>query len=87
MAMTIGLVQALITNPIDGGTAQACVFVGPSPVNVEVLGLRRLASDPPVMAAFKGSMLDALAQALASRREVVVGHDDLDSSIYSVELR
>jgi hypothetical protein len=35
----------------------------------------------------KGSMLDALAKALASRREVVVGHDDLDSSIYSVELR
>ena len=87
MAMTTGLVQALFTTPIDGGTAHACVFVGPSPANVEILALRRVASDPPVTAAFKGGMLDALAQALASRREVVVGHDDLDSSIYSVELR
>jgi hypothetical protein len=32
-------------------------------------------------------MLDALAQALTSRREVTVTHNDNDSYIYAVELR
>ena len=87
MALTMGLVQALFTDAAEASTVLACVFIGPTPSNVAILAVRRQASDPAHTDAFKISMIDALAQALASRREVVVGHNDSDSYIYSVELR
>lgn len=87
MAVTTGLVQRIY---IDSGTSSeitACVFIGPTPANVALLLLRRLATDPAHTGAFLTSMLDALAQALASRHEVAVGHADTDSYIHSVEMR
>jgi hypothetical protein len=85
MPTSTGLIQRLY---IDSGSATqstACVFVGPTPANVQLLLLRRRASDPAHQAAFLTSMLDGLGQALASRRDVVLGHDG--TYITSVELR
>lgn len=84
MALTTGLVQQMFIVP---GSAFACVYIGPTPVNVEALVVAQQASDPPHTGAFKVSMLDALTQALASRHQVVVGHGDSDVHIHSVELR
>ena len=87
MPLTIGLVHALYTDAAGGNLVEACVWIGPSPANVELLTLTRQVSDPVRVDAFKVSMLDLLVQALASRREVIVGHEEWDPSIYSVELR
>lgn len=83
MASKTGLVHRVW---IDSG-GNACIFIGPTPVNVEILPIKREASDPAHIGAFKTSMLDALTQALAARREVTVGHNDTDAYISSVELR
>jgi hypothetical protein len=83
---TTGLVQRLYVDA--GGTATAaCVFIGPTPANIELFTLTREATDAPHTGAFKSSILDGLAQALASRREVVVGHEESDGIIGSLELR
>jgi len=71
---------------IDAGSAAACVFIGPTIANVEILRVERTAGDPPHTGAFKSSMLDALGQALSSRREVVVDFD-ANTRIYAVRLR
>jgi hypothetical protein len=86
MASTTGLVQRLF---IDAGSASttACVSIGPTPANVELLLLAREPTDAPHTGAFKTSMLDGLAQALSSRREVIVQHGDSDARIFSLELR
>jgi hypothetical protein len=83
MATTTGLVQSL--SIFEGGFA--CVWIGPSPANVEILLIVHEASDPPQRLAFKTSMVDALSQALASRREVTVQHLDNDSRIDTLKLR
>jgi hypothetical protein len=89
MASNTGQVQRIFMDPGAGNPPQvaACIFIGPTPANVEILLLRRQAADPPHTGAFYSSMLDALAQALTSRREVTVTHNDNDSYIYAVELR
>jgi len=87
MALRTGLVQRVFMDSAGATSVEACVFIGPTPANVEILLLQRQASDPPHTAAFKTSMLDALTLALTSRREVVVGHNDSDPYIFSVELR
>lgn len=84
MAATTGLVQYLLVQP--GGT-YACVYVGPSPAFVEAFFVMHEATDTAHSDAFKASMIDGLAQALASRREVTVNHGDIDSRIDSLELR
>ena len=84
MAQTTGLVQRIY---IDENATQACIFIGPTPANVELLFLPRRDSGPPHSSAFLTSMLDALGQALVSGHEVIVGHADNDAEIYTVELR
>jgi hypothetical protein len=81
-----GLVQRIFMD--SSGTQQntACVFIGPSPASVEILILRRLASDPPNVGAMKNSMLEALTQALASRREVTATFV-VNTGITSVDVR
>jgi len=83
MPSIISFVQRIF---IDSGSDGACVFVGPTPANVQILLLQRKASDPPHTGAFKSSMLDALGQSLAFRREVAVDYD-ANSRIFSVQLR
>jgi hypothetical protein len=87
MAITTGLVQRIYIDTGSSTEISACVFIGPTPANVELLFVRRRASDPAHTGAFLSSMLDALGQALASRHEVAVGHADTDAYIYSVEMR
>ncbi len=86
MPSVTGLVQRVLIT--DGGptTSTACVFVGPSPANTEIVPLIRRASDAPHVGAFKSSMLNALSQALASRREVVVTFV-VNDGVTAVELR
>jgi hypothetical protein len=84
MALTTGLVQRIF---VDVNATQACIFIGPTPANVELFFLPRRDSGPAHTSAFLTSMLDALGQALVSRHEVVVGHADNDAEIYSIELR
>jgi hypothetical protein len=88
MAYKVGLVQRIFMDPAAGSSETiGCIFIGPTPTNVEILLLSRRATDPAHTGAFISSMLDALAQALTSRREVSVYHDDSDAYIVSVELR
>ena len=84
MKMITGLVQRIY---VDANATQACVFIGPTPANTELLFLPRRDSGPAHTSAFLTSMLDALGQALAMGREVVVGHADTGGEIYTVELR
>jgi hypothetical protein len=87
MPLTMGLVQALYTATPGSGAALACVYVGPAPSNVVLFGLRRQTSDTARVDAVKVNMLQLLAQAFASGREVIIGHDAGDSLILHVELR
>jgi hypothetical protein len=89
MATTTGTVHRIFMDPATGSptSVSACVFIGPTPANTEVLLLRRQAADPAHTGAFMASMLDALVQALASRREVMVNHGDNDAVIISLEVR
>jgi len=85
MPQTTGLVQRIYMDPGSNTQATACVFIGPTPANVQILLLRREAADLPHRSAFITSMLDGLAQALGSRRDVILNHDG--TYITSVELR
>jgi hypothetical protein len=85
MPQAIGLIQRVYMDSGSDTQATACVFIGPTPANVQLLLLRREASDPPHRAAFITSMLDGLNQAVASRRDVILNHDG--TYITSVELR
>jgi hypothetical protein len=76
MAQTTGFVQRLIV-----GTAAACAQIGPSPTNVELLIISTSSADDAATLAFKASMVDSLAAAMAARREVVATHDDNASVI------
>ena len=87
MALTIGLVHSLSTGAAGGTVIEACAHIGPAPGRVEIMALTRQVSEPARMDAFKVSMLNLLIQAFASGREVVVGHEDSDAYILSVELR
>ena len=87
MALTMGLVQALHTAVPVAGTAYACVYIGPRPSNVVLFALRRQVSDRARVDAVKVNMIELLAQAFASGREVIIGHSDADSLILHVELR
>jgi hypothetical protein len=89
MPVTTGLVQRIFVDSGDAGAVQACVFIGPTLANVELLLLRREAAEAPPVADIKSVMLDTLIQALTARREVVVehAHPNPGSGIYSVLVR
>jgi len=86
MPSVTGFVQRVLMDTSGTQTNTACIFVGPSPSNTEILLLQHKNTDPPNLAAMKISMLDALTQALAARREVVVGFVT-NVGVVSVELR
>jgi hypothetical protein len=86
MPSVTGYVQRVLMDSSGTQTNTACIFVGPSPSNTEILMLLRKSIDPPNVGAMKTSMLDALVQALAARREVVVNFV-VNDGISSVELR
>lgn len=85
MPSVTGLVQRVLIDTSGTQTNTACIFVGPTPNNTEITMLLRKSSDPPNVGAMKTSILDALVQALAARREVVVNFVTNDG-IVSVEL-
>ena len=86
MPSVTGLVQRVLIDSSGTQTNTACIFVGPSPANTELLLLKRNLADPPNIGAMKSSMLDALTQALGNRREVVVTFV-VNDGITSVEIR
>jgi hypothetical protein len=86
MPSVTGFVQRVLIDSSGSQTNTACVFVGPSPANTELLLLKRYAADPPNVGAMKASMLDALTQALGNRREVVVTFV-VNDGITAVEIR
>jgi hypothetical protein len=76
MAQTTGFVQRLtILQTV------ASVWIGPTPTNTEALRVQPLDTDPDHVIALKSSIVDALAAALVSRREVVAIHGDNDPVI------
>jgi len=86
MPSVTGFVQRVLMDSSGTQTNTACIFIGPSPANTELTLIKRNATDPANVGAMKSSMLDALTQALASRREVVVTFV-VNDGITSVEIR
>jgi hypothetical protein len=83
MATVTGLVQRLFV--VSGG-GYACVYIGPTAAYVDALTVVRRTTDAPHTSAFRVSMVDALAQAMASRHEVTVQYEDSGPEILSVQL-
>ena len=83
MAETAGLVQKLTVIP---SSALACAWIGPTPANTELLYVKRDAGESPEAGSFENSMVDALADAVVSRREVVAIHGDSDARITSLRI-
>lgn len=84
MAQTTGLVQRLkITPP----RVLAWAFIGPTPTDTTLLLILQDSNPTPEDAAANASMVDALAYAQVSNREVIVTHGTNDALITMVELR
>jgi hypothetical protein len=83
MAETTGIVQRLNVIP---GAATACIWIGPTPVNTELLFVQAQAGDSAAIAAFQGSIVDALGAAVVSRREVVAVHADDSARVTSLRI-
>jgi hypothetical protein len=83
MAETAGLVQKLTVLP---GLSMACAWIGPTPTNTELLFVKRDASASAASGSFENSMVDALAAAAVSRREVVAIHGDSSARITSLQI-
>ena len=83
MAETTGIVQRL---NVSHGWAAACVWIGPTPVNTELLFIQPQAGDSAASVAFQGNMVDALSAALVSRREVVAVHGDTSARVTSLRI-
>ena len=92
MAETTGLVQALSIVPDlsivpgIGSQAVACVGIGPTPADTELLFVRRDNTDSVQAGAFKNSIVDALVTALVNRREVKATHADDDAKITKLSI-
>ena len=81
-AITQGLVQRLTI----AKTGVVCVFIGPSPNNVEALGVFPGSDDSPNDVTWKNSMVNAIVAANVMRQKVWVTHDENDSRITAVSL-
>ena len=85
MATTTGLIQRLSIIPGSGNSAAiACAWIGPSPSNTELLAVQRLSEDSAQAGDLKTSIVNALATAQVSRREVSALHGDNDGIITQV---
>jgi hypothetical protein len=82
MAVTIGFIQRLTV--LDSGLA--CVFIGPSPTNAAALVVQQRAEDTTSDLAWKTSIIDGLATAMANRQPVQVTHGDNDVDISALTL-
>ena len=82
MAVTIGFIQRL--SIVDSGLA--CVFIGPSPTNVAALVVQERAGETASDLAWKTSIIDGLASAMATRQQVQVTHGDNDVDITGLTL-
>jgi hypothetical protein len=82
------MVQHLVLEAVEAGSSgsQACVYVGPSPADVEVFVLLRSSSDTREVMAFRSSVIDGITEAMAARREVVIIHDSSSSNIEGLRL-
>ena len=85
MATTTGFVHQLMISP-GTSTSLACVRIGPSTTNNEVLAVQRTASDSEHAGAFKNSIVDALTAALISRREVSAFHSSNSAIITGLSI-
>jgi hypothetical protein len=83
MAETTGIVQKLTVIP---GAALACIWIGPTPTNTEALFIAYEAGDAASTTVYQGSMVDALAAAAVTRREVVAIHDTTSARISSLRI-
>ena len=83
MAETTGLVQKLTIIP---GISIACAWVGPSPANAEIFYVLREQTEPPESGAFLNNIVDTLATAMVTRREVVVIHGSSGARIDSLRI-
>jgi hypothetical protein len=89
MLETRGLVQKLVLETGDEASvsgSQACVYVGPSPVDVEIFTLLRTTSDSAATTAFRSSMIDGITEAMAARREVIILHGESASTMEGLRL-
>jgi hypothetical protein len=86
MATTSGRVQRLIVIPGTGSTSTACTSIGPTSSSATLLFIQRNASDPDQVGAFKSSMVDALASALAGRQTVTATHGSTSSEITQLQI-
>ena len=81
-AITEGLVQRLTI----AKTGVVCVFIGPSPNNVEALGVFPESEDSANDVTWKNSMVNAIVAANVTHQKVWVTHDQNDSRITAVSL-
>jgi hypothetical protein len=83
MAETTGIVQQLTIVP---GIAMACIWIGPTPTNTELLFVLREPAASAAEGAFANSMVDALTAAAVARREVVAIHGDTSARITALRV-
>ena len=81
-AITQGLVQRLTI----AKTGVVCVFIGPSPNNVEALGVFPGSADSANDVAWKNSMVNAIVAAHVTHQTVWATHNENDSRITAVSL-
>jgi hypothetical protein len=83
MAETAGIVQRLHVSP---GGSFACIWIGPTPTNTELLFVEHRSGEPAWTATFQSSMVDALASAVVTRREVVAIHGATSARITALRI-
>ena len=83
MAETTGIVQRLSVIP---NATLACIWIGPTPTNTEALFIEYQAGDPASRTVYQSSMVDALAAAVVTRREVVAVHGATSARITSLRI-
>ena len=81
MATTSGRVHRLLVIPGTGDDSTACAAIGPSATNASFLFVQRRCADLDHAGAFKNSMVDALATALAGRLPVTASHGSTSAEI------
>lgn len=82
MATTVGFVQRLTVQQ----PSLACAFVGPTPTNTAIFLVQGNAGEAAEVLAWKASLIDGLATAMATRQQVQVAHGDSDSTITGLTL-
>jgi hypothetical protein len=87
MAQTTGLVQRINISPdLTTFTSAACVWIGPTISNVELLMVFVDNNDPSRIAIFRSGLVDALVSAMVNRHEIVAFHGDSDSIITDLRI-